>query len=458
MKAHDYVRYESMRNTGITRSLAIPNPFSYVRLCEFLSQHWDVNLKPYFQLKTETQFFCYSQIHLQKGNADGALFHMNLPYEMKDSDLGTICQSLSINKRYKVTTDISRCFPSIYSHAITWALVGKDVAKATKRDRKLWYNQLDDVNVNLKYGETDGQLIGPHSSNLLSEVVLTAVDKLMEDAGFEYVRHIDDCEYYASTYEEAESFIHTFAKALKNFDLQINEKKTKIESLPDRSEDWVTQMNCFYVGAEKTHSGQVVFAKARLMAFIDLSKRLVLETGNLAVYLYMMKMVADKYLGAKAKALYINVVHDLLIKYPYLASNIDVYFFEKFDVPVDRIQLIAQNLYDDGIYRSNNEACSYALYWALKYNVTLDLPNLISDADQSEDCVFRLLGYLNAKRCGDKVQINAFEEMAKKIVDVDRFWYFVYEVLPATDLPTSDMKTIKNAKVTFLRDEFIYHK
>ena len=102
-----------------------------------------------------------------------------------------------------------------------------------------------------------------------------------------------------------------------------------------------------------------------------------------------------------------------------------MYFFEKFDVPVDRIQLIAQNLYDDGIYRSNNEACSYALYWALKYNVTLDLPNLISDADQSEDCVFRLLGYLNAKRCGDKVQINAFEEMAKKIVDVDRFWYFV---------------------------------
>ena len=119
---------------------------------------------------------------------------MNLPYEMKDSDLGTICQSLSINKRYKVTTDISRCFPSIYSHAITWALVGKDVAKATKRDRKLWYNQLDDVNVNLKYGETDGQLIDPHSSNLLPEVVLTAVDKLMEDAGFEYVRHIDDCE------------------------------------------------------------------------------------------------------------------------------------------------------------------------------------------------------------------------------------------------------------------------
>ena len=58
---HDYVRYNTMRNTGIMRPLGIPNPFAYAYLCKFLFEHWDTDLIPYFQLKTHLQPFCYSQ-------------------------------------------------------------------------------------------------------------------------------------------------------------------------------------------------------------------------------------------------------------------------------------------------------------------------------------------------------------------------------------------------------------
>ena len=43
---------------------------------------------------------------------------------------GTPEPDIFLGKRYMVTADISKCYPSIYSHAIAWALAGKSVAKS----------------------------------------------------------------------------------------------------------------------------------------------------------------------------------------------------------------------------------------------------------------------------------------------------------------------------------------
>lgn len=453
---HDYVRYNTMRNTGIMRSLGIPNPFAYAYLCQFLFEHWNTDLIPYFKFKTRSQPFCYSQIHLQKKKDEESLFRMNIDYSMKDFDLEDYLQTLPIAKRYKVVTDISNCFPSIYSHALSWALVGKETAKREKDDETKWFNQLDKVNINLKYRETNGQLIGPHASNLLSEIVLVAVDEMMCSKGYYYVRMIDDITYYAISHEDAENFIREYATALKAFDLQINEKKTKISNLSESEEEWVNQLKCFYIGSEKTEDGKIVFRKSRLEALMYMAKRLAIDYGNMAVFLYAIKMIADTYLGKKSKIYYINEIHQLLLKNTYLAPYMERLIFSPLGVLSSAIKSIADSLYDVGIRTNNYEACSYAIYWALRYDFELSAAQLCHDAINSEDCVLKLLGFCYAKKHKLVADVKEYKNNAKSYsgVDIDRNWLFIYEVLPKSDLLDADMKTIKNAGVSFISDAY----
>lgn len=102
-----------------------------------------------------------------------SLFSMN--YKNWKDD-GTPEPDLLLGARYLVHADVSNCFPSIYTHALSWALVGKEVAKQNQKDSSQWYNELDFRTRNVKHGETHGLLIGPHVSNLLSEIILVKID------------------------------------------------------------------------------------------------------------------------------------------------------------------------------------------------------------------------------------------------------------------------------------------
>lgn len=187
VKDKDYVRYSSMRNINIPRPMAIPEPFAYINLCNSVSQEWN-RIQKFFEFETRNQTHKVSRIHLRKMDNNCALFEMNYKnYEKDDSPE----QELLITSKYLVNADISNFFPSIYSHSIPWALKGKNFCKQrANRDKNLWFNQLDFYTRNVKYGETNGVLIGPHVSNLLSEIILAKVDKALVDKGYNYIRFI----------------------------------------------------------------------------------------------------------------------------------------------------------------------------------------------------------------------------------------------------------------------------
>lgn len=54
---------------------------------------------------------------------------------------GSPKDDLLIGKRFVVKADISTFFPSIYTHSIPWALVGKAVAKQN-RSKSKWFIKL----------------------------------------------------------------------------------------------------------------------------------------------------------------------------------------------------------------------------------------------------------------------------------------------------------------------------
>lgn len=449
----DYIRYDSMRNTNVPRSLSIPTPFSYMRLCNCLMENWS-KIQDVFKESTKGQKFKCSQIHIQKLKGKDCIFEMSHQYSDRDTSLEEIKYKLPILKQYRIDADISTCFPSIYTHALTWALVGKSEAKAQKGNNKVWFNQLDIFCRNTKNGETNGLLIGPHTSNLLSEIILCQVDKELVGKNYNFIRYIDDYVCYVETYEDAEKFILDLSNALKLYELNINVKKTKIHKLPLMFDtEWVCKLNEFHKDIVTVGINEHFFKLTSLKNYINIAIRLANETGDSAVYTYIIKDISNYKLGDRAKSFYIYTIHHLLLLYPYLVHWIDKYIFDVYNYNKDIIAKIANDLYRIGIKKKNYEACSFALYWSIKYKFRIN-DEFPEQSILSEDCIFLLLSYLKSKNECDKNSMNLLKTHALSLKDdIDKYWLFVYEILSEDDL-TGDYKCIKKKKVSFIKEDY----
>ena len=454
-KWQDYVSYSSMRNLNIPRTFGIPTPMTYQRLCLVLRDNWDA-LKEHFHQQTDSQEYRVSRIHLRKLFGKKEIFEMNYKNWRTDGNPETDLLFLKDKgvSKYIVKADISTCFPSVYTHSLPWAIVGKPKAKAESNNDSLWYNEIDNACSTMKNGETHGLLIGPYASNLLSEVILTVVDKNLYDKGYRYFRNIDDYECYVESYEKAQCFLHDLEEALREFDLPLNHKKTAILPLPIAvAEKWIHKLNS-YLPITKD-----VMNYTDVNAYLDLAISLATETGNSAVLNYAIKTLAGKNLTANAKKVASQRIMHLSDIYPYLVQLMDDYVFKPFSVSVDEIKVYSNALCSDSKASLNYEAICYAVYFSLTYGFTLDDLN-IEWVIERGDCVLLLmtwLYYLNQnygnKRASD---LRTLREEAKRLeaFDMDRYWLFCYEVNPMTNLK-DEWKQLKKAGVSFVKGSTI---
>ena len=447
-KSYDYIRFDSMRNINTPRALGIPTPMAYEKLCSVLKANWG-NIQQHFHTHTDSQNHLISRNHLQLHKYKDVLFEMN--YDDWRSG-GSPKDDLPLGMRFIVKADISSCFPSIYTHSIPWALVGKSVSKE-KRSEKKWFNKIDKACQNLKDRETHGLLIGPHASNLISEIILTVVDHILYDKGWRYIRNIDDYTCFVESREKADCFITDLIDELRKFDLTLNYRKTVIKSLPNISlEMWVRKLNSFSL---LTSYGKVDYKQAR--AFFDLAIELMYTNGgNASVLNYAIKVLAGQKMTDNAKVYSWKTGMQLALIYPYLIPLMDNYVFSAYGVDKDAIDMFANKDFDDGIKTRNFEECCYAIYYALKYDFNirkLDATDMVG----INSCLLMLLTYLYYKKYGDVTSIEIMKKHAKSLVakDLDRNWLFVYEVLEEVDL-SDDWKVLKRKEISFLKPEFQY--
>lgn len=449
----DYIRYSNIRNINVPRPLAIPDPFAYANLCHFISTIW-TEIIDHFKNKTSLETYKVSRIHIRKFFQKDGLFEMNYKNFFMD---GEPYQDIVIKAKYVAHADIANCFPSIYSHSISWALVTKQYAKANK-GQGLWFNKIDGVTRNLKFGETNGLLIGPHVSNLISEIILTSVDYELINKGFKYIRNIDDYTCYAESYEEAERFILTLSDELKKYELTLNSKKTKIISLPKAEvKNWVTKLNHFnFTNTYTAPNGKEGIRVKELKGFFDFSIELMLEEGSdVSVINYAIQIVSGKYLGISAKNYFIKQVHHLVLLYPYLINLLDEYVFDPHEIDIPIITQISKDIYDYGVRSKIYEACSYSIYYALKYNFDLQISTLKSDSITSNDCIFMLLAFRIDMKYQKKPYLKEYKDNAKtlKLTDFYQYWLYIFEVLPLTDL-ADEYKHMKRQKITFIKNGY----
>lgn len=451
----EYISFRTMRNISIPRQMGIPTPMSYQRLCATLRDNWG-NIQQHFHVQTDSQSYRLSRIHVRKEYDSKRIFEMNYKNWRVDgnpeSDLLIHEKGVS---RYLVKADISTCFPSIYTHSIPWALAGKKQAKDTAGDDSLWYNQIDKACQDVKFGETHGLLIGPHASNLISELILTVVDKRLYEKDYRYARNIDDYDCYVDSYERAECFLRDLEEALREFDLPLNHKKTKIIELPIGIEkNWKHQLSDLPTVGE---SGMVEYPQVN--TFIDTALKLATETGDFAIINYAIKKLVGMKLSENAKKLASKRFIHMAALYPYLLHLMEEYVFTPYGVGADEIKALSDTIYRDAKRVNDYESICYTIYFALRYDFLLD--ELDRDyVIRQKDCITLVMTWLYYMKANhwnrDATEVKPLNKLARdlKTTEMGRYWLFCYEALKAGLLP-GDWKAMKQADVSFIKPEFI---
>lgn len=424
-----YVRHQSIRDVNVPRQLGIPHPQGYFVQCYTIRHYWD-----------EITEHCakpdraVSRIFVRRAGPD-RIFEMGYKGpeidELEEQDLG-----FATGSRFYVRADISSCFPSIYTHSISWALHGKTMAKTSRGSLDLPGNVLDRVTRILRDGQSNGLLIGPHSSNILSEIVLTSVDDALLRKGFERLtRYIDDYHYYAGSHEEAEFFVRELGLALREFELVLNERKTQILPSPrPQVEYWIRELKAFDFSV-----GEIPFGTIR--NFLDLALHLAQGAGTSAVLNYAIKMLPMR-LDERAARLFTLAACNLALSYPYLVPLLDEHVFNRLpSVSKDvRITHFLGELVTIGIQRIYPDAIAHALYLAIKYE--LKLPQSEKDLGRIiplNDCVcdVLLLEYSRRMKLGGLVseiidQANTLRKMERR--EQDAFWLLIYQAWTEDEL------------------------
>ncbi len=227
--AHSYARPGSLR-----RKLTIPNPVNYYRLSNVLTSVWETDIQTQFDKSTHS----WSRLIPSSGRAIRSQHHWR--------DLPKARAQIRSTSRYILTTDISKFYGSIYTHAIPWAFHGKAAAKAAMHDRTLLGNRIDKCVREGQEGQTIGIPIGPDTSFIIAECLLSSLDQTIELEFKNGFRHVDDFEFGFSTYSEADNALAVLQGILSDFELSLNSAKTRIIQLPDDLEKrWVRDISLF---------------------------------------------------------------------------------------------------------------------------------------------------------------------------------------------------------------------
>jgi len=222
-------RHNMVRAGGLRRDLSIPNPVHFLRLADHVVRHWT-------SLQTHAGTSPYSLSKPVDTQPDRAI---SPEHSLSERPLHRA--RLRATGRFLLRTDIARFFPSVYTHSLPWALMGKQAAKAAHQAHTLagtWQDLVDFHSQKLNTNQTVGLPIGPDTSRLLAECILARVDselsvKVTTARG---MRYIDDYEFVTDTRSEAEAILSQLQHLLSQFELAVNSSKTVIEELPSELE------------------------------------------------------------------------------------------------------------------------------------------------------------------------------------------------------------------------------
>lgn len=262
------------------RITSLPNPVAQTYLSTHVAAHWAGFVAHY----RKSRLSASRPRFLRPGSRAASIPSMQLLYDRKIAK--------SAGYRFMLRTDLSRFFPTIYTHSVPWAFHTKSVAKKNKNPTPRYFGNLLDLALRQgQDGQTIGIPIGPDTSHMIAEAIATSVDLELKKrlkawpAGFRYV---DDYYLFFESLKDAEEALAALVRALKEFELQVNFGKTITCPVIEISDDfWTHQLRNFTIsnGGRRQASD--------INHFFELAKELARKNADESVMVYALKRVSS---------------------------------------------------------------------------------------------------------------------------------------------------------------------
>lgn len=145
---------------------------------------------------------------------------------------------ISLERKYSSfwSVDIARCFDSVYTHSITWALKTKAHSKTISSIKNTFGSIFDTLMQRANYNETAGIIIGPEVSRIFSEIIFQRVDRnilkelnkknLSNNVDYTIRRYVDDIYIFSTSDETSNVVAKTVEDCFKAYKLNLNAGKT----------------------------------------------------------------------------------------------------------------------------------------------------------------------------------------------------------------------------------------
>lgn len=227
----------SFPKTGlIQRVFGIIHPHRYHDIVLELMNDWDKLLSILFNPVNE--IYSYSFPIALTINKQGKLRSGRMIYEfleMAEKDL------VAEAYKYKLLTkiDITNFYNSVYTHTISWAWCGDRYKALADTNFSFTGSRIDKLIQYSNDKRTNGIPVGPVLSDLIVEIILserdTFITQKIKEKGIDFLatRFKDDYRILCNSQEDSDKIIRIVIDALNEFNLQVNEAKTKTVPLPE---------------------------------------------------------------------------------------------------------------------------------------------------------------------------------------------------------------------------------
>jgi hypothetical protein len=239
--------FGSPRYGHARRKISIVNPINQTLVALIVSDNWD-DIKKRLSRSKISEF----QPEILLKGRGRAVTGVNF-----DGVSRRKAEILGSFGRY-VRTDIARFYPSIYTHSIAWALVGKQHAKADHQSaafKNSYPNQLDAAVRAGQEGQTLGIPIGPDTSRILSELIAVEIEIILKskliDLEVRGVRYVDDMILGLKDAETASVVLSGLSTALYEYGLELNADKTVTLGMGSpHAPEWIHYIRTFELSAK----------------------------------------------------------------------------------------------------------------------------------------------------------------------------------------------------------------
>ncbi|MDM8011867.1 MAG: antiviral reverse transcriptase Drt3b [Parasphingorhabdus sp.] len=251
-------------NSG--RTLTVPHPLNQLAVAEFYNDHSDTIIYfaglSDFSIRKPTEVARFSnfndRLHEKLLNKEeSGIEESGREYDQlgsffvykQYSNIFKFFESYSYHRAEKrfnamAQIDVSKCFDSIYTHSLPWAVHGKRSVKDGLTDSKTTFGgKFDALLQNINQNETNGIVIGPEFSRIFAEIILQSVDtqlekrlrdkhELLHKVDYRIFRYVDDYFIFFDSSTNLETITENLKYFLSEVKLHINDAKTIIYEKP----------------------------------------------------------------------------------------------------------------------------------------------------------------------------------------------------------------------------------